>query len=77
VAYTRWRDELGGSAPIVLIMIVDDIGIQETGQRFHRDRRTLKKLLISALDLWADIIGEVCKEIDEATLVASHAGLLG
>jgi hypothetical protein len=76
VAYTRWRQALNGSAALVLSMIVEDVGIEEARRRHGLGRPKAKRLLIAALDLWGEIIGEVCKEIDEATVLAAHAGIL-
>jgi hypothetical protein len=76
VAYTRWREELNGSAAAVLSMVADDVGIEEARRRHGLGRPKAKRLLLAALDLWAEIIGEVCKEIDEASVLAAHAGIL-
>lgn len=76
VAYTRWRAELRGDAAIALDMIAEDLGIEEARRRHRLGRPKAKKLLIDALDRWAEIIGTVCKEIDEATVIAAHAGIL-
>jgi hypothetical protein len=61
---------------VVLSMIVEDVGIEEARRRHGLGRLKAKRLLVAALDLWGEIIGEVCKEIDEATLLAAHAGIL-
>lgn len=76
VAYTRWRSELRGEGLIALAVIVEDLGIEEARRRYRLGRPKAKKLLIDALDRWAEIIGTVCKEVDEATVLAAHAGIL-
>lgn len=79
VAYTRWRgslDRLGMSGKsVVLAMIVEDVGLAEAARRGRMRNSGALALLIRALDLWFETIGAVVKEIDEADVLAAHAGL--
>lgn len=79
VAYTRWRKELAqskrGTEP-VLAMIVGDEACRSVARRLGMRDTTARKLLSSALDRWADIIGDTCKMIDQADLLAMQAGLV-
>ena len=44
--------------------------LRDGGDKVHWTRRFL------ALDLWREVIGDVCDEIDDASLAAAQAGLL-
>lgn len=75
VAYTRWR--MQAPAPeLALAMIVDDIGLAEAARRHGMRNAKAKGSLIAALDLWSSLVGEACRDIDEATLLAAQAGIL-
>ncbi|MFN3387459.1 MAG: hypothetical protein ACK40O_00895 [Allosphingosinicella sp.] len=81
MAYTRWRAQVRGPIAAVLEMIVGDhvsgpIGFTIVARRYRMGNRRAKRLLIDALDLWPRILGGVCKEVDDATLAAAHAGIL-
>ena len=73
VAYSRWRAELPrvsegmGAAP-VLAMIVDDIGIVEAARQFGIHRRRAKRVLIAAVDLWPQVLGEAIRDVDAEDL---------
>jgi hypothetical protein len=75
MAYTRWRAALPAPAP-VLDMIVEDTACTIVAKRYRMHNRRTKQLLIEALDAWPRMLGAVCKEVDDATLAAAHAGLL-
>jgi hypothetical protein len=78
VAYTRWRSEVRGPIGAILEMIVGEpAGFTIVAKRYRIGNKRAKRLLIDALDLWPRILGTVCKEIDDATLAAAHAGILG
>ena len=78
VAYTRWRSEVTGPVGAVLEMIVGDtVGFTVVARRYRMGHRRAKRLLIKALDLWPEILRRVCREVDDATLAAAHAGLMG
>ncbi|HEY0116272.1 MAG TPA: hypothetical protein VGB54_11160 [Allosphingosinicella sp.] len=77
MAYTRWRAEVRGPIAAVLDMIVGEPeGFTIVAKRYRMHNRKAKRLLIDALDLWPRILGGVCKEVDDATLAAAHAGIL-
>jgi hypothetical protein len=76
VTYTRWRGQARGLGP-VLALICGEGSLSEVA-RLHRMRpATLRRVLGDALDLWGDLNGRVCDEIDEAALLAAQAGILG
>lgn len=78
MAYSRWRREVRGPIAAVLDMIVGEtVGYTVVAQRYGMHNRRAKQLLIDALDLWPRIFGAVSKEVDAATLIAAHAGILG
>lgn len=89
VAYTRWRallpmpaavlDMLVGGSPTVgedgAISESGPLGFTIVARRYRIHNRRAKRLLIDALDLWPEVLGAVCKEIDAAELDAAHARL--
>lgn len=77
MAYTRWRNEVAGPIALLLDIIVGDDGVTIAAKRYRMHNRKAKQLLLDALDLWPRILGEVSREVDPATLVAAHAGILG
>jgi len=81
VAYTRWREALpriagGGSIAPILAMVIEDIGVTVAAKRWRMHNRRAKKILLDALDLWPSLLGDARRDIDEATLLAAHAGIL-
>lgn len=76
MAYTRWRSAVDGPLSMLLDMIVGDEGYSVVAVRYRMGPQRAKRLLIDALDLWWKLRGEVNREVDPATLVAAHAGLL-
>lgn len=74
MAYTRWRAQLRTPAP-VLDMVVDDCGIAAAAVRHRLHVRKVRRLLLEALDLWPEILGEVCRAIDDKDLDAAHKRL--
>jgi hypothetical protein len=83
VAYTRWRNAVVGPIGAVLAMIAGDspggdpVGLTIVAKRYRMHNRKAKRLLIDALDLWPKILSQTAREIDDATLAAAHAGILG
>jgi hypothetical protein len=75
VTYTRWRQAIADPA-VVLAMVIDDIGVNEAARRFGMRRERAKQLLARALDLWATINDDTCRDVDHVTLAAAHAGIL-
>lgn len=78
VAYKRWCAWLasrGGGGPIIA-MVVDDLAVSRVARHWGMRTATARKQLSAALDRWADIIGQVCREIEEPDLLAMQAGLV-
>lgn len=74
VAYTRWRAAL--PAPeIVLAIIVEDLACSAAARRFHKNTRTVRKLLTDALDAWPYWQRDARDEIDHDALSAAHAAI--
>ena len=75
VGYTRWRAALPAPG-LVLAVIVEDLGCNAAAARFSQDKRTVRKLLVDALDAWPRFQRDACDEVDEATLLAAQAAIL-
>lgn len=73
-AYGLWRQAILEPATII-DMIVFDIGITIAAQRHNIGYPRAKKLLISALNLWSEKIGEACRNIDADDVAAARSGL--
>ncbi|HLL05480.1 MAG TPA: hypothetical protein VK539_33230 [Myxococcaceae bacterium] len=54
-ADTRWREQLRGSAAVVLDMIVGDIGLTIAAKRYRIHNRRARQQLLEALDAWPRI----------------------
>lgn len=74
-AYTRWRAQLRQPAPVLEMLVGEPVGFTIVAARYRMHNRKAKRLLIDALDLWPQILGAVCKEIDEKDLAAAHRRL--
>ncbi len=72
-AYTRWRGLLPQRGPVLEMLTGDQVGFTIVARRYRMHNRRAKQLLIDALDLWAGVLGTVCKEIDDQALDAAHA----
>ncbi len=77
MAYTRWRAALGGNARLLLDLIIEDVGLAEAARRHRVHARRVRRLLVSALDLWAEVAGVVAREVGREELNRAHAVLLG
>lgn len=75
VAYTHWRASLA-KPQAVLAMIVDDMPVSLAGRRFHMRTATARRILSTALQSWPDFQRDACDSLDEADLLAMHAGLV-
>lgn len=81
IAYTRWRAEVAvrskGKIAAVLDMLVGEtVGFTVVAERYSMHHRRARRILIEALDLWPQMLGQACREVDEATLIAAQAGIL-
>lgn len=77
VAYQRWSAAVRGPLAAVLTMIVGDaLGYTIVARRWRMSNRRAKQLLLDALDLWWRELGSARRDVDAATLVAAHAGIL-
>jgi len=79
VAYRRWcewmkRGKHAGAPQIA--MIVDELPVSHAARRWGMRNATARKHLSAALDEWSDIMGVAVRDIEEADLLAMHAGLL-
>lgn len=74
-AYTRWRAQLRQPAPVLDMLVGEPVGFTIVAARYRMHNRKAKQMLIDALDLWPQILGAVCKEIDEKDLAAAHRRL--
>lgn len=74
MAYTRWRALLREPAP-VLDMLTAGVGFTIVAARYRMHNRRARRLLIDALDLWPEILGRVCREVDDRALAVAHARL--
>lgn len=78
MAYSEWRRQVRGPIAAVLEMVVGEtVGFTVVAQRYRMHNRRAKQLLIDALDLWPEIYGSICKQIDGAALDRAHASILG
>ena len=77
LAYTRWRAALRGPVAPVLEMIAGDMPLTAVARIYRMHNRRARQLLIDALDLWPAMLGAALREVDEATLAAAQAGILG
>jgi hypothetical protein len=76
MAYTQWRSLLPAPAPVLEMLVGEPIGFTIVAARYRMHHRKAKRLLIHALDLWPEILGRVCKAVDERDLAAAHARLV-
>ena len=76
VAYTRWREALGKRRDAVLAMVVGEMSVSAAASRYRMRKETARKLLSRALDDWSDCMRATVNEIDEADMLAAHAGLV-
>ena len=74
MAYTAWRAELRQPAA-VLDMIVADVGVTAAAALHHMSVRKARRILLEALNLWPEILGGVCKAVDDKDLAIAHARL--
>jgi hypothetical protein len=75
MAYTEWRSLLPHPAPVLDMLVGEPIGFTVVAERYRMHNRRAKRLLIQALDLWPEILGRVCKAVDQRDLDRAHARL--
>lgn len=51
-AYTRWREAVAPHAPMLLAVIVDDVGLVAAARRWRLSNRRARAVLTRALDIW-------------------------
>lgn len=80
MAYTQWRASLGNARPLVMAMVIGDIGGTEgpigysvAAKRYRTSARKAKAALIDALDLWPRILGDIRRTVDEDDLARANA----
>lgn len=79
VAYRRWCDWLKRNAHAgapAIAMIIDELPVTQAAKHWGMRTASARKQLSTALDEWSDIIAEAVRDIEEADLLAMHAGLL-
>lgn len=52
LAYSAWRRDAGVHAPMLLAMIVDDVGVTVAARRYRMSTRRARAVLVAALDRW-------------------------
>jgi hypothetical protein len=75
MAYTEWRQQLPQPAPVLDMLVGEPVGFTIVAVRYRMHNRRAKRLLVHALDLWPEILGAVCKAVDEKDLQRAHARL--
>jgi hypothetical protein len=75
MAYSSWRDALPAPAPVLDMLTGERAGFTIVAARYRMHNRKAKRLLIHALDLWPEMLGRVCKLVDERDLLIAHARL--
>jgi len=74
-AYTQWRQLLPLPAAVLDMVAGEPVGFTIVARRYRMHNRKAKQLLLDALDLWPEILGDAFKAIDERDLAAAHARL--
>lgn len=75
LAYSEWRRLLPCAAPVLDMLVGEPVGFTVIARRYRMHNRRALRLLIDALDLWSEILGRVCKSVDDKELAAAHARL--
>lgn len=76
VAYSRWRAELGVLAPIVLSIVIDDLGLVAAAARHHVSARKARAVMIDGLQRWIRGFAQTRREVDHETLARAQAAIL-
>lgn len=75
MAYTRWRALLQDPAPVLDMIVGDPVGFTIVAARYGMGNKRAKRLLIEALDLWPEILGDMFRAVDQRDLDWAHARL--
>jgi hypothetical protein len=78
VAYGWWRDRIPEPRRGVLDMLVGEpVSYSTIAIQYRMGKARARRLLIDALDLWPDAMRYAEREVDDATIAAATAGILG
>ena len=76
VAYGYWRKRIPEPKRAVLDMLIGHVkSLTAVASAYSISRRRVRRLLISAIDLWPDAMDFAQDQIDVGELAAAHAGL--
>lgn len=75
-AYSSWRSAIAPHAPLVLAIVVEDVGIAAAAARHRMGTKRARAVLIQSLDRWLSHFAEARRQIDPATLIAIHSSIL-
>jgi hypothetical protein len=75
LAYSQWRRLLPHPAAVLDMLVGEPVGFTIVARRYRMHNRRARQLLIDALNLWPEILGPICKEVDDKELAAAHARL--
>ncbi|MCW3837831.1 hypothetical protein ACFQ1E_17435 [Sphingomonas canadensis] len=71
-AYRAWSAALGRWRPLVLAMIVEDLGIKRAARRYRAGELQAKRALGRALDDWPETLDGVRRSVDEVDVRLAH-----
>jgi hypothetical protein len=78
VAYGWWRQRIPEPRRAVLDMLVGEaISFSAAALRYRMGKARARRLLLDAIDLWPDAMRHAEGEVDDASLAAASAGILG
>lgn len=78
VAYGWWRERIPHPKRAVLDMITGEpISFSAAALRYRMGKARARRLLLDAIDLWPDAMRHAERIVDDGTLAAAHAGILG
>jgi hypothetical protein len=75
LAYSEWRKLLPCPAPVLDMLTGEPAGFTVVARRYRMHNRRALQLLIHALDLWPQVLGPICKAVDQKALDREHARL--
>lgn len=74
-AFSKWRVGIRVPRQLVVDMIVSDRNLKDTARRHNVGWPRALRMLVSALDLWTDLVERACRDIDQRDLEIAHARL--